>query len=48
MGRTDDAVADGRSALEAYHTLGATREAEALTRWLEQLRDDEGPDGGHE
>lgn len=42
MGRMNDAVGDGRSALDAFRTLGATRESEALTRWLEQLQDGEG------
>lgn len=39
-GRMDDAVADGRSALDAFRTLGATRESDALARWLEQVQDD--------
>lgn len=35
MGRMDEALADGRAAIETYLTLGATREAEAVRGWVE-------------
>lgn len=45
MGRVDEAVADARSAIEVYRTLGATRESETLARWLARWvpDDDAGP-----
>lgn len=36
-GRRNEALADGRAALDAYRTLGATRESEALAAWMQRL-----------
>lgn len=38
MGRVEEALADGHAAIEAYGTLGAGRESDALARWLAGLR----------
>src|SRR5688572_25142794 len=38
-GSEDEAIVDARSAIEAYQTLGATRESEAMERWLKQRRE---------
>lgn len=41
-GKVDEALADGRSAVEAFDALRATRESRAVAQWLEQLGQGDG------